>query len=450
MGTLENRRTLAELLAEHFLHHLKDELRKPESLLSRKTKSGPSFREVTLQMTEDLHREFPGLKGNSTWNLIEEWVVRRNPPVAYGDSTFRSYNIPFFARLLDIRDGTGETRLRLREGIAHLLSTGNFYGSPITFQIFFHSESVMRELIRELLENGNGPGPRFAWDIIREQSEFWAHCGYEYFDGVLGNSLLELQKQRDEAQARAAAIHKEMEAAHDIQLSILPERAPRMTDCGVGAVYLPADRIGGDFYDFLVISQCELGVLIADVTGHGVPAALIASMLKISFRHQSHLARQPTELLNQMNTEIPLPRDRYISAGYLYLNLELGEGSYTSAGHDGIYFRRISENKTTEVTSLGTLFGVTLGPFRVNPVKFEIRPGDRILVYTDGVTDVRNSSGELYGHARLAQSLAMLDGQETSAALQSLVENLEAWADRNPFTDDVTAVLLDLWPQAEA
>src|SRR5262249_10907920 len=142
----ELRQALSSLLAGYFVIHLKAELLKSADLVDRITSTGITFRRTTEDLISNVRAEFPDMKEDHGFNIVEEWVARRDTPVPYADSTFRSYNHPFFARLLDIRDGTAESRGRLRDGIQHLLSTGNFYGTQITFKVFFHAENVMREL----------------------------------------------------------------------------------------------------------------------------------------------------------------------------------------------------------------------------------------------------------------------------------------------------------------
>lgn len=314
MGPSEEkiRARLATVLADAFLVHLKAEIQKADELIKRPTRSGISFQKVTEDLIEDLTKEFPNLAGTARGNIIEEWVIRRDTPVAYADSTFRSYNLPFYQRILDLRDNTESTRSRLKEGINHLLSTGNFYGQTITFHIFFRAENVMREIIRERLERELSIPFLTAWEIWKEQSEFWANCGYEYYDSLLGETLGEIRKQRDAAEARNNLLLKEMRVASEIQTAILPNSVPSIKGLELAVIYRPADSVGGDFYDFSPISEQELGIIVADVTGHGIPSALIASMIKISFRHQRHLARDPRALLMAMSDEIALPRDRYM------------------------------------------------------------------------------------------------------------------------------------------
>lgn len=146
--------------------------------------------------------------------------------------------------------------------------------------------------------------------------------------------------------------------------------------------------VGGDLYDFHVISKTEIGILIADVAGHGVSAAIIMGMVKLAFKTNKEYARNPANLLEKMNdTLFGIAGKGYVTAGYCYINLEK-EITFSSAGHPALILLR---SRSTEIKELQPK-GAILGAFPKIKCTNELMPiklGDKILLYTDGILEVR-------------------------------------------------------------
>ena len=130
--------------------------------------------------------------------------------------------------------------------------------------------------------------------------------------------------------------------------------------------------------------------------------------------------------------------------GYLYLNLDTGRGEYACAGHHALLAREKPAKATREIAAYGTLFGLRVGTFATNPVQFDLRPGQRILFYTDGLTDVRNESGEIFGIENLSNLFSAQDESPPSQAIDAILKGLQKWAGPTPFPDDVTAIMIDI------
>src|SRR5215813_326639 len=147
-----------------------------------------------------------------------------------------------------------------------------------------------------------------------------------------------------ESERRLFSISKEMETARNIQQSILPAATPSVAGLEVIAGYLPMTEVAGDFYDFLDDGDGRLGVLVADVSGHGVPAALIASMVKVAFASQASCASDPAQVLAGMNRIFCGKLEHeFITAGYLFIDTEKGSLLYAGAGHPPLILWRKSE-----------------------------------------------------------------------------------------------------------
>lgn len=263
---------------------------------------------------------------------------------------------------------------------------------------------------------------------------------------VLGGAIVYAFVHRVLAnERRLAGISQELETARRIQISILPRQMPEVRGLTLAARYLPMADVGGDFYDFLVPDPARVGILVADVSGHGVPAALIASMVKVALASQAEHAADPAAVLAGMNRILHGNLERgFVTAAYIYLDTGAGTVTYASAGHPPLLVWREAERRTEEVRQES----LPLGRFRkavYSSRELRISPGDRLLLYTDGVTEAVSPSGEPFGDERLRELLASSPGP----LADSLLERLARWTGRGPgesLDDDVTFVAAEILP----
>jgi phosphoserine phosphatase RsbU/P len=247
-----------------------------------------------------------------------------------------------------------------------------------------------------------------------------------------------------ESERRFISISKELETARNIQQSILPAATPSAPGLEIFASYLPMAEVAGDFYDFLDQGDGRLGVLVADVSGHGVPAALIASMVKIAFAAQADHASDPARVIAGMNHALCGKFEfAYVTATYAFLDPARRVLAYASAGHPPILLLRASG----EIESLeegGIVLAFTPDASYSN-VSIPLDPGDRMLLYTDGLLETADQRGTLFGDARLFESLRDAASLNLPASLTHLISDLNSWRGPNaPLTDDVTLVTVEL------
>ena len=145
---------------------------------------------------------------------------------------------------------------------------------------------------------------------------------------------LVLRGIREQLARQLLTIQKELETARQIQLSILPADVPKMEGLDIAARYIPMTSVAGDFYDFIIVDEKHLGILVADVSGHGMPAALIASMLKIALAAQVPHAADPAQVLLGLNQALCGKFEHhYITAAYLFVDMQKRSLTYAGAGH---------------------------------------------------------------------------------------------------------------------
>lgn len=266
--------------------------------------------------------------------------------------------------------------------------------------------------------------------------------GFAIFLGCLGYVAARRTLEREQ---NLNEIQKELEVARNIQLSILPRQFPASAAFDVAARYVPMSSVAGDFYDFLATGPNHAGLLIADVSGHGVPAALIASMVKMAASSQRGQSEHPAKLLTGMNAALcGNTQGQFVTAAYVHLNALTRELRYAAAGHPSMLFLRGGE--VIEVAENGLLLAATEDS-NYSERSMQLKPGDRLMLYTDGLLEARNGNGELFGEAALRDALRKTQGQTPVEAAQTIVQEVQSWASTQD--DDLTVLVCD-FARAEA
>lgn len=243
------------------------------------------------------------------------------------------------------------------------------------------------------------------------------------------------------------AIQEEMKSASRIQASILPRSVPHVPGLDIAVRYIPMTAVAGDFYDFSAQSTGSVGILVADVTGHGVPAALVASMVKVAFSAQTGNAADPARVIAALNQVMcRQATGQFTTAGYLYLDLESRSARYAAAGHPPLLLWRRASRTLHEFRENGLLMGVRAAENYAN-VTIEFHPGDRILLYTDGIPEAANDAQEFFGEERFKDFIAANENLHADSFAAALLEKLTAWSGgrgRGAQTDDITLVVVDV------
>lgn len=231
------------------------------------------------------------------------------------------------------------------------------------------------------------------------------------------------------------ALDGELATAREIQRSILPTSMPSVRGLRFAARYDPASSVAGDLYDFVAADESRVGVLVADVAGHGVPAALIASMVKVAVSSHARLANDPAALLRELNETLRRDvRRNFVTATYLWFDMSSHTVTVSNGGHAPPVLVR-----GDEIIELGK-HGVLLGRFAAASyiaASVDLQPGDRIAAWTDGITEARNARGEQFGETRLYALL------RSRASADEVVNAVHAWRVEND-ADDLTLVMVEV------
>jgi sigma-B regulation protein RsbU (phosphoserine phosphatase) len=247
-----------------------------------------------------------------------------------------------------------------------------------------------------------------------------------------------------------AAIESELETARAIQNSLLPGAPPNIPGLRIASRYLPSSAVGGDLYDFFTApGHAGIGVLVADVAGHGVPAALIASMVKVAAASQRACLERPAQLLERMQAALfgSLKRG-FVTAAYLHVDAAAGRLVAACAGHPRPILARAAATGEPETFEVGGS-GPILGRFRdasFTETTLDLRAGDRLVVYTDGLIEAPDGTGEGFGERRLREFLAHSAALAAEDLCDALLGELRRWTARQgplALPDDLTLVVVD-------
>jgi serine phosphatase RsbU (regulator of sigma subunit) len=257
--------------------------------------------------------------------------------------------------------------------------------------------------------------------------------------------LDKLLREHTELADRHRFLERELEMAARIQRSLLPEQLPSLDGFAFANLYRPCEALGGDFYDFNM-DDGGAKVLVSDVIGHGVQAALTTMLLKGIFQEAAARTREPVELLEDMNGRLHrvMPEGMYAAASVVFL--EPGESSvhFANAGLPYPFVLRASGKRLDEIALAGPPLGL-FGDAAI--VQYEARgldleSGDVMLVGSDGIGSITGENGEMFEDKRMRQVLRDLAGTEGSKVLESLMDKAMAFGNGRPLPDDVNLLAI--------
>ncbi|MBN1265363.1 MAG: SpoIIE family protein phosphatase [Anaerolineales bacterium] len=239
-------------------------------------------------------------------------------------------------------------------------------------------------------------------------------------------------------------LEHELKLAHSIQQNMLPLQCPSPQGWQFAAAYRPAREIGGDFYDFYEFPTEPdlLGIVIADVTDKGIPAALFMASSRTILRTIAFSGRDPAAALARANDLIMRDgkTDTFISAFYALANTRTGRIRYASAGHNPPLLFRAADNSIQTLDARGIVLGVVeIAQFEQKTVYMQ--PGDAIVFFTDGVTDAVDTQKNLYGQEQLVECLQSCGNQDADRILESILDRIDQYSGSAPRSDDLTMVV---------
>ena len=320
-------------------------------------------------------------------------------------------------------------------------------GTPATEVFKAAATRAEREFYDDVLlvdEAGRYVGMIPMRTLVRLQTEF-----------LLGN-IARLEASRQEIAAKNREMQADLDMAREVQLALLPQPHAPLATGGLGLRvahrYQPAGGVSGDFFDVLAISENEAGILVCDVMGHGVRSALITAMVRAMVEELRPIAADPGALLTRLNRDLTrILRQTgsmiFVTAAYVVIDIRASKLRYAQAGHP----TPLRWDRQT-----GAVRPVACGPDSAGPAlglidecdfaasEEALAAGDRVLLFTDGVFEAADPTGEEFGPTRLAASLSRTADEPPDAALEKLLTEVKAFCGGGEFGDDVCVIAVEL------
>ena len=253
---------------------------------------------------------------------------------------------------------------------------------------------------------------------------------------------LTIHRLKREVEQKKDALEAELEAASDVQRRLLPKRLPEIAGLKLAVSYETSLYAGGDYYDIAEMADNQWGFLMADAEGHSAPAAVMMAMTCALFRSYPEPPLDPGELLYFLNQHMcKVAEPSFVTALYIVYDANHHTLKIARAGHPPPMIYRSSDKKASEYACSG-VFPLGIDPYEKVPVtEAELQPGDRILMYTDGITERFSMDGKTYGEERLLRQLEGDGKLQPQELLGAIMKDVDAFAGDRPADDDQALLL---------
>lgn len=237
----------------------------------------------------------------------------------------------------------------------------------------------------------------------------------------------------------------DLRLASSIQRYLLPENLPQTASLEFAVKYLPQQLIGGDFYDFFKLPHGKIGVVIGDVSGKGIPAAILMALCQTKLRYIAMSGKSPAQTLCLLNSEMvhAMRSDMFITIIYLVIDPESGEAKFARAGHEPPLLARADSDEAAQpLKSSGMALGMVseeLFDEVMEDASFKMNSGDVLVLYTDGLTEAANPEGGEFTAKKLAQTISTLRSRNANDLNDEIIKSVESFmGPGNKYGDDLT------------
>ncbi len=300
----------------------------------------------------------------------------------------------------------------------------------LSIPMTFHSEHI-GILVVAGKETRDGHFSPFSDDDAMLLASFANQAAVAFENSRLYHAALEKER-----------LDRELEVAVEIQQSLLPWHYPQSIQLDIAANTIPCRCVGGDFYDFIELCGGQIGIVIADVSGKGIPAAMLVSTFHAALHAIRHTFEDPisvAEHLNQLLAE-KTPENKFITAAFILWNPETKTITSVSAGHEPAILLR-KDGTSTLLGQGGIVLGL-LPDVKYYSETVSFLPGDVLCLYTDGITDLRNPMNQQFGIDRLKTLLTKASANSACDILENIFHSLNLFADSIPASDDQTLLIV--------
>ena len=333
-----------------------------------------------------------------------------------------------------------ELRLKMGEGlIGHVAVSGTPFVSPDVRREprYINARARTRsEMVAPIISNEEVIG---VFDLESDELNAYSNDDVEVLLLLASQVAIIIEKvMLHEQLIEKQRLQAQLEIARQVQLELLPARDPELEGFDISAYNFPTEEVSGDYYDWVRIYEDQIGIVIADVSGKGVPAALLMAFLRASLRAASHIGYAPHISMSKVNYLLweSIERNQFVTAFYGVLDATNRTLAYSNAGHNPPILMDADGKARFEERG-----GVPLGMFRDSRYYeyYEtINEGQILVLYTDGVTEATNPDGEEYGRDRLVEAVRRSRRLSAREMIDALHRDLMDWTDGHGATDDVT------------
>jgi len=237
-------------------------------------------------------------------------------------------------------------------------------------------------------------------------------------------------------------IDKQLQLAREVQSGLFPAEPPRIPGYDIAGICIPAEEIGGDYYDFIKLPQGGLGIIVADVSGHGIPSALMMTAFRGMLRMHVQSRNGVDKMASEINRQLPeiTGDSHFITAVYAMFDLKKGEFTYVCCGHRPCLLLH-SDGSCNRLDARGPVLGVF--PESNFPAeKIAMNAGDTLLMYTDGVVERMGRDGVEFGLERLSELAVKDQNKQAETLVHSIVRTVQQYSGSEKFEDDFTLVVV--------
>jgi len=239
----------------------------------------------------------------------------------------------------------------------------------------------------------------------------------------------------------------DLQIARDIQRILLPSKPPPIEDFDIAGINIPARQVSGDYFDYIKVDEDRLGVVIADVSGKGVPASLIMAICRSVLRAEARLGQSPAEVLRKVNRQLypDIKEDMFISMAYVILDHKNHQVTLSRGGHDAPLLYRAATGEVEVLKPPGMALGIDSGDVfdRITgDISVPLERDDCLVLYTDGVTEALDANGDEFGPERMIRSIRASASEGAQGVITRLTADVRNFAGGHPQHDDITLIVV--------
>lgn len=273
--------------------------------------------------------------------------------------------------------------------------------------------------------------------VDRRELDGFSEDELQVLEALAGHITVAIENARlfNEQRLLHERMRREAQEARTIQQALLPKSSPLVPGFCFDSSWQPAGEVAGDWFDWIDLGNGRLGIVLADVSGKGMPAALLMSSTRATLRTLARLQLSPGETLRQLNQMLlcDMPANKFVTMIYGVLDTRTREITFVSAGHP----RPLLINRSCEFLPVDTGLPLGLAPSTYPEHTVHLKPGTQVLLYSDGITEAMDRQDEEYGPGRLVEHFL-----HPGACIDGLIEEVQRFSVGSAHTDDATAVLI--------